>query len=90
MVNKLGDYEALELFSMHAFQKHKPEEDYSELTNQVICYAKGIPLALSIIGANLHERNEMKWKSTLDKYERIPNKDIQKVLQVSYQGLDET
>ena len=32
----------------------------------------------------------MAWKSELDKYERIPNKDIQKVLQVSCQGLDET
>nr|XP_023874309.1 disease resistance-like protein DSC1 [Quercus suber] len=90
MVNELGDHEALELFSMHAFQKNKPEEDYLELTNQVICYAKGIPLALSIIGANLHGRSEMEWKSTLDKYERIPDKDIQKVLQVSYQGLDDT
>ena len=90
MVKKLGDHEALELFSMHAFQKSKLEDDYFELTNQVICYAKGILLALSIIGANLHERSEMAWKSELDKYERIPNKDIQKVLQVSYQGLDET
>ena len=90
MVNELGDYEALELFTMHAFQKNKLEEDYSELTNQVICYAKGIPLALSIIGANLHGRSEMEWKSTLDKYERIPDKDIQKVLQVSYKGLDVT
>ena len=90
MVNELGDHEALELFSMHAFQKNKPEEDYLELTNQVICYAKGIPLALSIIGANLHGRSEMEWKSALDKYERIPDKDIQKVLQVSYQGLDDT
>ena len=32
----------------------------------------------------------MEWKSTLDKYESIPNKDIQKALQVSCQGLDET
>ncbi|XP_030936167.1 disease resistance-like protein DSC1 [Quercus lobata] len=90
MVKELGDHEALELFSMHAFQKNKPEEDYSELTNQVICYAKGIPLALSIIGANLYGRSEMEWKSALDKYERILDKDIQNVLQVSYQGLDET
>ena len=89
MVKKLGDHEALELFSMHAFQKSEPKDDYSELTNQVICYAKGILLSLSIIGANLHERSEMAWKSELDKYERIPNKDIRKVLQVSYQGLDE-
>ena len=90
MVNELGDDEALELFSMHAFQKNKPKEDYLELTNQVICYAKGIPLALSIIGANLHRRSEMECQSTLDKYEGIPDKDIQKVLQVSYQGLDDT
>ena len=79
MVNKLGDYEALELFSMHALKKKKkkkPGEHYLEHTNQVICYAKGIPLAPSIIGANLHKRREMKWKSTLDKYERIPDKDI--------------
>ena len=78
MVHKLGDHEALELFSIQAFQKNKPEEDCSELTNQVICYTKGIPLVLSIIGANLHRRSEMEWKSTLDKYERIPDNDIQK------------
>ena len=93
VVNELGDYEALELFRMHTFQKKKkkkPREHYSEFTNQVICYAKGIPLALSIIGDNLQERNEMERKSTLDKYESIPNEDIQKVLQVSYQGLDDT
>ena len=70
-------------------KKNKPEEDYSELTNQVICYAKGIPLAPSIIGANLRGRSEMEWKSTLDKYETILEIDIQKVLQVSYQGLDD-
>ena len=52
MVNESGDYEALELFSMHAFQKKKLGEHYSEFTNQVICYSRGIPLALSIIGAN--------------------------------------
>ena len=62
MVNELGDYEALELFTMHAFQKNKLEEDYSELTNQVICYAKGIPLALSIIGALVPIcTEEVKW-----------------------------
>ena len=52
VVNELVDHEALELFCLLAFQKNKLEEDYSELTNQVICYSKGIPLALSIIGAN--------------------------------------
>ena len=62
MVKELGDHEALELFSMHAFKQNKPEEDYLELTNQVICYAKGIPLALSIIGALVPIcTEEVKW-----------------------------
>ena len=58
-IKELNDHEALELFSLHAFQRNKPQEDYSELTDQVICYAKGIPLALAIIGANLYGRSEM-------------------------------
>ena len=89
-IKELDDHEALELFSMHAFHKNKPKEDYLNLTDRVICYAKGLPLALSIIGANLHGRSEIEWRSALDKYKMIPDKDIQKVLQVSYQGLDET
>nr|XP_023922363.1 TMV resistance protein N-like [Quercus suber] len=89
-VKELDDYEALELFSLHAFQRNKPNEEYSELTNQVIRYAKGIPLALAIVGANLYGRNEMEWKSALDKYERSPDREIQQILQISYEGLDET
>ena len=89
-VNELDDHEALELFSLHAFQTNRPKEDYTDFTDQVICYAKGIPLALAIIGADLYGRNELEWKSTLDKYERIPNKEIQHILQKSYEGLDET
>ena len=89
-VKELDDHEALELFSLHAFQRNKPNEDYLELTDQVIRYAKGISLALAIIGADLYGRSEMEWKSTLDKYERIPNKEIQQILQISYEGFDET
>ncbi|GMY21481.1 TMV resistance protein N-like, partial [Fagus crenata] len=88
-VTKLDDHEALELFSLHAFHRNKPEEDYSKLTDQVICYAKGLPLALVIIGADLCGRSEMEWESALDKYERILDKDIQKILQISFEGLDE-
>ena len=87
---ELNDNEALELFSLHAFQRNKPKEDYLELTDQVIRYANGIPLALAIIGADLYGRSEMVWKSALDKYERIPNKEIQHILEISYEGLDKT
>ena len=42
------------------------------------------------MGADLYGRNEPIWESTLNKYERIPSRDIQKILQISYDGLDET
>ena len=88
-VKELNQGEALELFSRHAFQSKEPIEDYSELANQVIQYAKGLPLALVVMGANLSGRTKLEWKSAIDKYERIPDKEIQKVLKISYDGLDE-
>ena len=88
-VKELDKDEALELFSMHAFQGNKLEEDYSELANEVIHYAKGLPLALVIMGADLCGRTKREWKSALYKYEKIPNKHIQKILEISYEGLDE-
>ena len=89
-VKDLDQDEALELFSMHAFQSKKPKKDYLELANQVIQYSKGLPLALVIIGGDLCGRSKLEWKSAIDKYERIPSKEIQKVLEISYEGLDET
>ena len=88
-VKELDQDEALELFSMHAFQSNKPKKDYLELANQVIQYTKGLPLALVIMGADLCGRSKPEWKSAIDKYERISNKEIQTVLEISYEGLDE-
>uniref|UniRef100_A0A7N2L437 TIR domain-containing protein n=1 Tax=Quercus lobata TaxID=97700 RepID=A0A7N2L437_QUELO len=89
-VKELDQDEALELFSMHAFQSNKPKDDYLELADRVIQYAKGLPLALVIIGADLYGRTKPEWRSAVDKYERIPNEEIQKILEISYGGLDET
>ena len=89
-VKELDQDEALELFSMHAFQSNKPKDDYLELANRVIQYAKGLPLALVIIGADLYGRTKPKWRSAIEKYERIPNEEIKKILEISYEGLDKT
>uniref|UniRef100_A0A2N9FT30 Uncharacterized protein n=1 Tax=Fagus sylvatica TaxID=28930 RepID=A0A2N9FT30_FAGSY len=48
-VKELDDHEARELFCQHAFKRNKPKEYYSELVDQFIHYAKGLPLALEII-----------------------------------------
>ncbi|KAF3969678.1 hypothetical protein CMV_006539 [Castanea mollissima] len=89
-VKELDQDEALELFSMHAFQSNKPKDDYLELADRVIQYAKGLPLALVIIGADLYGRSKLEWRSAVEKYERIPNEEIKKILKISYEGLDKT
>ncbi|XP_050277880.1 disease resistance protein RPV1-like [Quercus robur] len=88
-VKELDEHEVFELFSKHAFQKKQRMEDYLEIVNQVIHYANGLPLALVVMGADLCGRTKHEWKIALDKYERIPNKNIQGILKISYEGLDE-
>ena len=60
-----------------------------ELVNLFISYAKGLPLALKIIGSDLYQRDIRCWKNVLDKYKRILNPNIQEVLKISYDGLDQ-
>ncbi|XP_065619771.1 disease resistance-like protein DSC1 [Quercus suber] len=84
----MDQYEACELFSLYAFQKNEPEEAYLQLTNQIINYANGLPLALKIIGSDLRKKSLSQWESALEKYKKIPNKDILKILKMSYKGLD--
>ncbi|KAG7944399.1 hypothetical protein I3843_15G099600 [Carya illinoinensis] len=84
----LDDSEALQLFSLHAVWKDEPLDEYVELSKQVLQYAKGLPLALVVLGSDLKGKSTHQWKSALDKYKNIPNRNIQEVLFVSYEGLD--
>ncbi|XP_042963020.1 disease resistance protein RPV1-like isoform X2 [Carya illinoinensis] len=84
----LGDNEALRLFSLHAFKKDEPFDEYVDLAKQIIQYAKGLPLALAVLGSDLKGKSTHQWKSALNKYKNIPNRNIQKVCLVSYEGLD--
>jgi len=88
-VKELDHNEALELFCWNAFKRDKPIDDYVELTENIIHYARGLPLALTVLGSDLHGRSINEWKSALDKYKRSPNKSIQEILKVSYDGLDD-
>ena len=90
VVNKMVQYEAYELFCLHAFQTNRLEASYLHLARKITYYADGLPLALQIIGSDLRGRSLRQWESALEKYKKIPNKDIQEILRISYEGLDET
>jgi hypothetical protein len=89
-VNELDHNDALQLFSWNAFKSDKPKDDYVEVTKDAIRYSGGLPLALIVLGSTLKGRDILCWKSKLDEYKIIPNKKIQEILRISYDGLEDT
>ncbi|XP_074380970.1 disease resistance protein RUN1-like isoform X5 [Apium graveolens] len=91
MVNKLGEVDSLELFNYHAFGKVKPPASLSELSLGFVNYARGLPLALKVLGSSLHGRtqDELFWKAKLEKVRKIPENKILEILQLSYNELDD-
>nr|XP_011457432.1 PREDICTED: TMV resistance protein N-like [Fragaria vesca subsp. vesca] len=88
-VQGLNTIEALQLFCQNAFKKDYPEQSYRDLSNQVVNYAKGLPLALKVLGSLLHGRGPSAWESTLAKLREVRNAEIFETLKISYDGLDD-
>ena len=86
-IKGLNDDEALELFSWGAFKKTHPEESYMDLSMDFVNYAKGLPLALKVVGSSLYAKGRNEWKSALDKVKEEPNRTILDILQISFDGL---
>ena len=86
---KLNNDEALQLFSMKAFKKDSPLEGYVELSQEIISYASGLPLALKVLGSFLFHRSIVAWKDAISRLKESPEREILDVLQISYDGLKE-
>jgi len=87
-VEGLNETEALELLRWMAFQDNVPSS-HEDILSRALTYVSGLPLAIVIIGSNLFGRSVQDSMSTLDGYEEIPNKEIQRILKVSYDSLEE-
>ncbi|KAL3329323.1 hypothetical protein AABB24_036432 [Solanum stoloniferum] len=84
----LNDNEAQQLFSCHAFNYFSPPQEYVELTQDIIKYSSGLPLALVTLGSHLQGRSVKEWRYEFKKLKAIPHGDIQKILKISFDGLD--
>ncbi|XP_027189873.1 TMV resistance protein N-like isoform X2 [Cicer arietinum] len=88
-VDGLNEKDALELLRWMAFKNNTIHPSYEDILNRVVTYASGLPLALEVVGSNLYRKDIQEWISLLDEYERIPNRDIQEILLVSFNNLSE-
>ncbi|KAI9185857.1 hypothetical protein LWI28_011338 [Acer negundo] len=81
--------DALKLFCRYAFHQNNPEVDYKELSNGVVEKVGGVPLALKVLGSSLFHKKKEVWESAMQKLENNFDRDIHKVLKISYDGLDD-
>ncbi|GJS96703.1 TMV resistance protein N [Tanacetum coccineum] len=86
----LNDHDSLRLFSWHAFQKPNPVKTFEDLSEGIVNYTSGLPLALEVLGASLYGRTRRKlWVSTLKKLKNIPPYKVLEKLRISFDTLDD-
>ncbi|XP_028763086.1 TMV resistance protein N-like [Neltuma alba] len=86
----LDESESLELFSWHAFKEFSPKNDFMSLSRRGICFCKGLPLALEVIGSLLYNRTKKEWNNVLKKLRGIPHDQIQEKLKISFNFLTDS
>ncbi|XP_024189900.1 TMV resistance protein N [Rosa chinensis] len=88
-VKELRNEEALQLFSWKAFKSDYPQRDYMELSLDFVNYAKGLPLALEVLGPFLFGKSIIEWKSAFSRLKQSPEGKIMSVLIIGFDGLHE-
>ncbi|XP_044469711.1 disease resistance protein RPV1-like [Mangifera indica] len=88
-MTKLSLVDSFKLFVLHAFRGNPPTKDYIKLSFEVVDYTEGLPLPLEVLGSFLFTRTKREWESALENLKTSPPVDVQKVLKISYEGLDD-
>ncbi|KAL3745575.1 hypothetical protein ACJRO7_014658 [Eucalyptus globulus] len=89
-VGELDLNTSLQLFSKHAFRRDYPPPERLELSREIVKIAKGLPLAIEVMGSALSlygQRKEI-WDEYLEKWKMGHIEEIQKKLMISYEALD--
>ncbi|GKC25493.1 Toll/interleukin-1 receptor domain-containing protein [Tanacetum coccineum] len=88
-INLLSPNEAICLFSRYAFGREIPIEGYEDLSRKVVQYAAGLPLTIKVLGSFLCGQKEPEWKDALERLKTIPLKETMKILELSYNALED-
>ncbi|MCH99084.1 resistance protein, partial [Trifolium medium] len=87
-VKGLDDEDAFEFVRWKALKTDELFSGYVHVLERVVAYASGLPLGLEVMGSHLFNKTIEQCKDALDRYERIPDKKIQTVLQLSFDTLE--
>ncbi|XVE78603.1 hypothetical protein DITRI_Ditri13aG0159400 [Diplodiscus trichospermus] len=80
--------DSLQLFCQYAFKQNVPSIDFEHLSNSIVDYVQGVPLALKVFGRALHKKRTDYWQAQLNKLKQVPNKVIDTALRIRFDKED--
>ncbi|KAJ4961938.1 hypothetical protein NE237_021848 [Protea cynaroides] len=88
-VKKMNPTDSLQLFSLYAFEQKLPPENYEALSNDVVKYTDGLPLALMVFGSLLSSiKGQRNKERELKRLKMEPTGGTLQKLEHSFTALD--
>ncbi|XP_071719636.1 disease resistance protein RUN1-like isoform X3 [Rutidosis leptorrhynchoides] len=78
---------SLKLLCHHAFSSNYAMEGYKEVSSKFVEYCEGHPLALTLLGKSLHNRDVTYWEDSIQVLKKEFGSPINNVLRMSYESL---
>ncbi|KAL8262683.1 hypothetical protein R6Q59_024032 [Mikania micrantha] len=78
---------SLELLCIHAFKSNKPEEGYNEVSEKLVKYCQGHPLALKVLGRSLQKRDVAYWEGCIKVLKKEPHSQVNNAIKMSFDAL---
>ncbi|XVE78614.1 hypothetical protein DITRI_Ditri13aG0160300 [Diplodiscus trichospermus] len=88
-VQELNSNDSLQLFCKYAFKQLHLDVHFQNLSGRVLEYAKGIPIALKVLGASFYLKCFEYWESALNKLKEYPEPKILNILKISFEELSD-
>ncbi|KAL3750043.1 hypothetical protein ACJRO7_011083 [Eucalyptus globulus] len=87
-LNELDGKCALLLFNRHTFRMDHSPREFEGISRDIISNMGGLPLALQVVGSYLYKKtNQNVWEDVRKQLKNEPHRDVQKILQLSYDAL---
>ncbi|XP_042758611.1 disease resistance protein RPV1 isoform X2 [Lactuca sativa] len=87
LLQGLGYSASLQLLSSHAFVCNQPKAGYEEVSDKLVKYCEGHPLALEVLGKSLHNRDVAYWEGCIEGLKKEISSPINNVLKMSFDTL---
>ncbi|CAI9269447.1 unnamed protein product [Lactuca saligna] len=83
----LDEIDSQQLLCYHAFVCNHPKVGYEEVSDKLVKYCQGHPLALEVLGKSLHNRDVAYWEGCIEVLKKETNSHINNVLKMSFDSL---